>query len=144
MKETKTSFEVNGKVYPLVFNLNVMEAIQKEYGTVDTWTDLTDGDEYSKREYYKQNPNTNVDWDELKPEDKKKYYGEPDAEAVIFGFTEMINEGIDIENDERAEKEPFLTNKQVGRLITDYGLAKATRKLNATVIDSTKVESKNE
>lgn len=114
MKDINGKIQVNGVEYPLVFNLNVMESIQEKYGSIQEWGNLTDGES-----------------------------GEPNAKAVIFGFTEMINEGIDIENDEREEKRPPVTLKQVGRLITEYGLLEATSKLNKTVVESTKSEEKN-
>ncbi|MBQ6483071.1 MAG: hypothetical protein IJI45_18350 [Anaerolineaceae bacterium] len=103
-----------GREYTLVFNLNVMEQIQKEYGSLDKWGGLTDGKN-----------------------------GEPDARAVIFGITEMINEGIDIGNDENGTNEPFLTHKQVGRMITDIGLRDATEVLQDTVVQSTQSTEKN-
>lgn len=114
MKDFNGEIEYKEKVYKLVFNLNVMEAIQGEYGTLDEWGALTDGKN-----------------------------GEPSAKAVIFGFTEMINEGIDIENDENGTEVKPLTLKQVGRMISEVGLENATKKLNETVIESTKSEEKN-
>ena len=149
MKDVKASFEVNGIIYPIVFNLNVMEAIQQQYGSLDSWGDLTDGEAYAKREFLQKNPKkTEFDWMTLSDKEKENYKGEPDAKAVIFGFTEMINEGLDIENEELIAKgeEPRkeLTLRQVGRLITEYGLANATKTLNKTVVESTKVEEKNE
>ena len=116
MKDVNGKIQYKGQEYTLVFNLNVMETIQEKYGTVDKWAELTDGS------------GTN----------------EPNAKAVIFGFAAMINEGIDIENDENGTDIKFLTLKQVGRLITDVGLAEATATLNDTVINSTKGEEKNE
>ena len=50
----------------------------------------------------------------------------------------MLNEAIDIENQTTATKKLYLTEKQVGRLITDMGLREAAQQLNATVINSTK------
>lgn len=114
MKDIKGSFEVNGVTYPIVFNLNVMQEIQEEYGTLEKWGDLTDGSD-----------------------------GEPDAKAVIFGFTSMINEGIDIENENANEDRKPLTRKQVGRIITSYGLIEATKVMNDTVVESTKSTEKN-
>ena len=105
-------FEYKGKEIKLVFNLNVMQKIQEEYKTVDAWTKLTDGES-----------------------------GEVDIKALIFGLTAMINEAIDIDNDENGTNEPFFSPKQVGRIITDVGLAKATKALNQTVIDATKDDS---
>lgn len=37
--------EYKGVEYELVFNLNVMEEIQEEYGSIEAWADLTDADE---------------------------------------------------------------------------------------------------
>ena len=114
MKDFNGEIQYKDRTYKLVFNLNVMERIQEEYGTIDKWAELTDGTA-----------------------------GEPNAKAVIFGFAEMINEGIDIDNDENgAELKPF-TLKQVGRIITEVGLIQATQTLNDTVINSVKSEEKN-
>lgn len=108
--------EYKGKKYNLVFNLNVMQEIQEEYETIDKWGELTDGST-----------------------------GEPNAKAIIFGLAAMINEGIDISNEENGtDLKPF-TLKQVGRLLSEVGLAEATEKLNNTVIESTESDkSKNE
>ena len=115
MRDFSKTLEYKDKTFKLVFNLNVMEAIQNEYGTLEHWGELTDGSEK----------------------------GEPDAKAVIFGFREMINEGIDIENEENGTDNPSLTLKQVGRIITEVGLANATQVLNETVVESTKSDEKN-
>ena len=114
MKDINGELQYKGKTYRLVFNLNVMEEIQSEYGTIDKWGQLTDGK-----------------------------MGEPDAKAVKFGFMQMLNEGIDIENEENGTDEKPLTMKQVGRIITEMGLLNATATLNNTVIESTKSEEKN-
>ena len=53
MKDYEKTLQYKGRDYRLVFNLNVMEAIQAEYGSLDVWGDLTDGEEYSKRAYEK-------------------------------------------------------------------------------------------
>lgn len=115
MKDINGKIKYKDKEYSIVFNLNVMEAIQEEYGTLDKWGSLTDG--------------TN---------------GEPNAKAVIFGFMQMINEGIDIENEEKGTDINPFTLKQVGRIITEVGLIEATKKLNETVVDSTQSTEKNE
>lgn len=115
MNDVNGSIRYKGKEYAIVFNLNVMESIQYEYGSLDEWGALTDG---SKT-------------------------GEPDAKAVIFGFAEMINEGIDIANEDNGTDDKPLTLKQVGRLISEVGLEQATETMNQTVIESTKGEEKN-
>lgn len=73
---------------------------------------------------------------------------EPNARAIKFGFTEMINEGIDIYNESNEGVEGFkprkpLTLRQVGRIITEVGLTTAAAKLNNAVIESTKSDEKN-
>lgn len=142
MNDFSSEVTYKGKKYKLVFNLNVMETIQKEYGTLDKWGELTDGTEYAKRQYERET-GSREGWDDLKAKDKAKYTGEPDAQAVIYGFTQMINEAIDIDNEENGTDNPPMTLKQVGRLITEIGLANATATLNNTVVESTKSNEKN-
>jgi hypothetical protein len=143
MKDFNGEIQYKGNTYKLVFNLNVMETIQQEYGTLDAWGALTDGTAYAQKAYEQEHGSLDG-WDKLKEKDKSKYQGEPDAKAVIFGFTEMINEGIDIANEENSTDVKPLTLKQVGRLISEIGLANATNTLNETVVASTKSEEKNE
>ena len=108
--------EYKGKKYKLVFNLNVMQEVQEKYKTIDKWAELTDNNGE----------------------------GEPDAKAIIFGLTAMLNEGIEIDNEENGTDIKPLTQKQVGRLVTEVGLFEAAQKLNNTVIESTKSdEEKN-
>lgn len=113
METVNRVIEYKGKTYKLVFNLNVMEAIQNEYGTLDKWGELTDGGKN----------------------------GETDIKALVFGFTEMVNEGIEIDNEDNGTNTPLLTHKQVARLLTDYGIDKATDNMNSLVVDSTKADS---
>lgn len=114
MKDFEGKIQFKDKEYKLVFNLNVMEEIQEEYGSIQKWGELSDGSS-----------------------------GEPDAKAVKFGFMCMLNEGIDIENDENGTNLPHLSAKQVGRIITEIGLQHATKTLNETVIASTEDNEKN-
>ena len=107
--------EYNGRIYPLVFNLNVMEEIQEKYETIDHWGDLTDGSKH-----------------------------ELDAKALKFGLTCMLNEGVDMWNEEHADdKRDFFTEKQVGRIITELGLQEVAGKVNNTVIEASKSDEKN-
>ena len=117
MQEKIKHINADGTEYPIVFNLNVMEKIQEKYETLEKWGELTDG--------------------KLK---------EIDVKALKYGITEMINEGIDIENEKREEKADFLSEKQVGRIITELGIKKMANDVQKTVIDSTKTdnEPKNE
>lgn len=115
MKEVSKTINYKGKEYKLVFNLNVMEAIQGAYGTLDKWGDLTDGSK-----------------------------SEVNIKALVFGITEMINEAIDIENDENGTNEPFVSHKKVGRILTEVGIEKVAQNMNNLVVESTKDDSKNE
>ena len=117
-KVEKSYIDYKGEKYELVFNLNVMEEIQAEYGSVEAWGDLVEAE------------------------------AEPKAKDIKYGFTVMLNEGIDIyneehESDEDFKKRSFLTEKQVGRIISEVGLVEAARRLNKQVIDSTKSDEKN-
>lgn len=116
MKEVSTAIEYKDKTYKMVFNLNVMEEIQEQYGSLQKWGELTDGKDGS---------------------------GEPNVKALIFGLTTMLNEGIDIENDETGSNIQPLTKKQVGRILTDFGINKMNEDMNNLVIESTKSDEKN-
>lgn len=111
MKEFYPEITLNGKNYHLCFNLNVMEAIQAEYSTIDKWSDLT---------------------------------AAGDAKAIKFGFTEMLNEGIDIKNEQEGTDEKPFTTKQVGRLIMELGFENVGKKINEAITVANKDESKNE
>ena len=115
MKDFYSELELNGKKYVLCFDLNVMEAIQAKYKTIENWSDLTNG----------------------------KDTGEADASAILFGFTEMLNEGIDIMNEENGTDEKPLTKKQVGRILTQFGMNNVAAKLAETVAAAGKEEEKN-
>lgn len=41
MKDISGKLEYKGAVYKLVFNLNVMEIIQDEYGSIENWGEIT-------------------------------------------------------------------------------------------------------
>lgn len=112
-KETNPSITWNGEKYDLIFNLNVMEEIQEKYGSVEKWGELVEEAE------------------------------EPKAKDIKFGFTAMLNEGIDIYNETSDEKREFFTEKQVGRIISQIGLQNAAHTLNTAVVESTKSDEKN-
>lgn len=115
MKDNAGKITYKEKEYNVVFNLNVMEAIQEEYGTIDKWTELTSG----------------VDQ-------------EVNVKALKFGYTNMLNEGLAIEAEEKGEEYKPVTPAFVGRMLTDIGLDNMTKVLHETVIDSTKTdEGKN-
>lgn len=115
MQDIKKHINLKGTDYPLVFNLNVIEKIQEKYGSYEKWGEMTDGKD-----------------------------NEVNIGALKFGILEMINEGIDIENENLETKRKFLTDKQVGRIITEVGMQKMTEKIQETVIDSTKNDREEE
>lgn len=116
MKDLNRKIEYNGTEYLMVFNLNVIEQIQEEYGTLQRWSEL------------------------VEPEGEG---AEPNIKALKYGVRAMINEGIDIMNDGRETKLTPMTEKQVGRMITDVGLGTAQNMVTETVIASTQSQEKN-
>jgi len=114
MKDAMNTINYKDKEYKIIFNLNVMEQIQEEYGTLDKWGDLTDG-----------------------------VSGEVNVKALKFGLMCMINEGIDIQNEEEGTDIKPFTSKQIGRILTELGIQEMTEKVNETVIESTKSDEKN-
>ncbi len=114
IKDYKFELENEGKTYELIFNLNVMQEIQEEYGTLAKWGELTDGKS-----------------------------GETNIKALVFGLTRMVNEATEIRNEETGSCDAILTEKQVGRLITKVGIQQSTEKLNQAIVEGTKNEAKN-
>ena len=114
MKDVNGSILYNEKEYKLVFNLNVMEAIQDKYGTLNAWSGL------------------------IEPED-----GEPNIKALKYGFTQMLNEAIDIENEENGTNIKLFTEKQVGRMLSEIGMQNVGEALKETVVKSTQSTEKN-
>lgn len=157
MKNLSQKIQYEGKEYNLLFDLVAMEEIQNEYGDINKWVDLTDGEAYARREFEekyetldlkaffngKRIPKIKPDWDDLTDEQKSMFSHIPDISALIFGYTCMINEGIDLENEEKGTNRPFMTRRQVGRLLTGIGLEDAARTMNQIFVDSTKGEEKN-
>jgi len=115
MKDISKTLEYHGKTYKMVFNLNVMEQIQDHFGTVDNWAQA------------------------MSQEDGK----EPKAKDIIYGFWAMLNEGIDIDNENKPKDEQLapLTLKQVGRILTEVGITDAAANMKDLVVESTKADS---
>ena len=118
MKEMEKwpNIEYKGKKYDIVFDMNVIETLQTKYGSFNKWSDL------------------------IQP---TKEGEECNIEALKFGFCEALNEGIDIANEDKEDKQEFLSLRQVGRIITDLGLRNIKEKIKESVIESTKSEEKN-
>lgn len=115
MKDVSTTIQYKDKEYNLVFNLNVMEVIQDEYGSIEKWGAMCE-----------------------------PANGEPNVKALKYGFAAMLNEGIDISNDENGTDDPLLSLKQVGRMVSELGINQAATALSDTVVKSTKSNEKNE
>ena len=118
MKDVIRYIETEKKKYPLCMNLNVIEEIQEKYQTIEEWFNAI--------------LNTTN--------------GFPRLADFKYGLTKMINEGIDIENERKNTNDPFLTEKQVGRIMTEVGLTKIEEIIQSLAVESTKVDDlpKNE
>ena len=110
-----TYLETDSEKFPLAFTLNVMEALQDEYGTLSEWSELI------------------------------RNQKEPNIKALKFFITEAINEIIEIENEELGEKRAPITSAKAGRIITEIGFQKVAKTINKMVSESvkTKENSKN-
>lgn len=115
MAKKNDAIVYRGTEYHLAFNLNAMETIQEEYGSLDEWGKQMEGKN-----------------------------GEPNVKAVIFGLAAMLNEGIDIGNEDNGTDIKPLTLKQVGRLISSVGMDSITKQIHDIVATSTVDGSKNE
>lgn len=126
MQEKLFKIGEGDKQATIAFNLNVMAQLQKEYGSVSAWVELLEDDD--------ENPTRG---------------GEPDMQAFIKGFTFMLNEGVEIENDDLPadkKKAPF-TERQVGRLITTWGKGEVQKAMQGAIASATDTgddASKNE
>ena len=107
MKNARVLIETEKKKIPLVFNLNVMEEIQEKYGTLEKWGEVTAGG------------------------------GEPKVKDLKAGIKTMINEAIDIENEENGTDEKPLSEKQVGRILSEVGLQEVIEKIQEITVAST-------
>lgn len=116
MKDTVVYIETSKRTYPLIFNLNVMEEIQEKYGSLKEWGEITTGT------------------------------GEPKVKDLKNGIMAMVNEAIDIENEKNGTNEPMLTEKQIGRMMSEVGIATIVNKIKEITVESTKGEDdgKNE
>lgn len=124
MKDYKAPLNYRGQTLYLAFDMNVMEEIQEEYGSVGAWGDLTSPDPEDVLDP--------VSGEVIGTRDK-----EPNLKAVIFGFTVMLNEGVEIANEEDGGHRPLFSKRQIGRIITEIGLEQANTTMKKVVTDST-------
>ena len=108
--------ELKNEKFPMVFSLNVIEAIQIEFGSLNDWKEL------------------------IEPKDG----GETNLKALLFAFKEAINEGIDVENENLHGNKSFISERKAGRIITELGLSEAGNQLKQIVVDSTKGDNTTE
>ena len=101
-----TYLETDSEKFPLAFTLNVMEALQDEYGTLSEWSELI------------------------------RNQKEPNIKALKFFITEAINEGIDIENEKSNEKRAPITSSKAGRIVTEIGLKKVANTITKMITES--------
>ena len=141
MKDIEKKITYNDRDYTVVFNINVMEAIQDKFGSLDAWVDLMDGTANAK-EKYKSVHGTLDGFDDLE-EDSPERSGEPDLKAIKYGYFVMINEGLEIDKENGIEKDP-VTLSQVGRILTQIGFQTAQKGLGELMNDSTQSNEKNE
>lgn len=113
--ETKTAN------YPLAFNVNVIEIIQEKYGDLNKWSDAIEGIIRDKK------------GNEIGRET-------PRMKDIKFFIKEAINEGIDIENEEKNEQRNFITEKQVGRILTEIGQGSILDKIKELTVSSVKTD----
>ncbi len=109
---------IGDKEYPMAYTLNVMEDIQEKFGTIGRWGNALQPEPYE--------------------EEGKVIKPEPRIKDIKWTFAQFINEGIDIENEEKGEKRPFVTEKQVGRLISMAGMDRVNLHLMSVTAESTK------
>lgn len=114
MKDFKKEVIIDGTKYVLVFNINVTADIQEKYGNINDW---------------------------LEKVKLKEDFKNVDIAALRYGITLMLNEGIEIENENlpESEQKPLLTERQVGRLITNYNTTLSTA-ATETIEESMEVE----
>lgn len=116
MNDNIKYLETKTEKFPYVYTLNIMEALQNEYGSLNKWANL------------------------IEPKDGS----EPNIKAVLFFFKESINEGIDIDNENSEIKRPFISEKKAGRIISEIGINKANELIKNIVIQATKDNGDNE
>lgn len=113
-------FKVGETEYPMAFTLNVMEDIQEKYGTMEDWSNAL-----APLETVVENGEEVIKVGEVKIKDLK------------WSVEQLINEGIDIENENKNEKRQFVNSKQVGRLISSLGIKEMTALIGKATTEST-------
>ena len=96
--------EAIGEKWPCVYDLNVQSVLQEEYGTINKWIENLYGEE--------------------------KKESEINIKTIIFTMKEMINEGIEIENEMGKPYREPISNTIAGIIITEMGVNKMLEIVN--------------
>lgn len=149
-EERKVYLGEGDKKVLLVFNFNVMSQVQQTWGSLTKWVNLLDTKTLERDENGEPIP-VIVNGTQVKSDDGELLYklvrdGEPDFTALRQGFTFMLNEGVEIENEERSvddKKAPF-TLSQAGRLIALFTKDAVSQAIKNAVTDSLDTGEKDE
>lgn len=97
VKKMRT-IKAEGREYPIFCDFNVLEYIQEKYGSIEVYQMKVAG--------LKKN------------RDGRDYVaGAVNVRAVLDGLQIMINEGIDIQNDNKADTQEHVSKSDVGRIL---------------------------
>ena len=67
---------------------------------------------------------------------------EPKISSIIDAFEAMINEGIEIDNEKNGTNEKPLTHRQIGRIISAYGVENAAETMKNAISEATKDDTR--
>lgn len=67
---------------------------------------------------------------------------EPKISSIIDAFEAMINEGIEIDNEKNGTNEKPLTHRQIGRIISAYGVENAAETMKNATSEATKDDTR--
>ena len=67
---------------------------------------------------------------------------EPKISSIIDAFEAMINEGIEIDNEKNGTNEKPLTHRQIGRIISAYGVENAAEMMKNAISEATKDDTR--
>lgn len=93
----------DGRSYPICCTLSVLEQIQHKYGHITKFQKLASGIRENEK---------------AEREEERYTFGPVDVPAVLDGLLWMLNEGIEIENEEKEAGKPLIENrKEAARII---------------------------
>ena len=67
---------------------------------------------------------------------------EPKISSIIDAFEAMINEGIEIDNEKSGTNEKPFTHRQIGRIISAYGVENAAETMKNAISEATKDDTR--